>query len=211
MSLYKKMYDVMCDTEAIEKTLEVGYGKNAYKAVSESAVLNMVKPLLKKHGLIIFPVEIDAMNREDRFLTKDGEASRLLTQVDAKYKIVDIETGEFEILATVGNGVDTQDKASGKAMTYGYKNMLQKTFMLFSGEDTDNQHSDEITKANTRQKPVDMEKLGKLNDLFEQLDPEAKSRALKFYKVDNIMSIDTGIIDSVMLTIQASLNKKKTK
>jgi hypothetical protein len=61
-------------------------------------------------------------------------------------RILNTETGEFEILATVGNGADNQDKGSGKAWTYAYKCLLQKTFCLFSGEDTDNEHSDDITK-----------------------------------------------------------------
>lgn len=149
IGLYQKMHRVMCETEGIEKNLTVGFGGSAYKAVGEASVLNAVKPLLKKHGLVLMPVGIDHEERIDSFLTAKGETSRVMTQIKAKYKIVDIDTGEYEILETIGNGVDTQDKASGKAMTYGYKVLLQKTFMLFSGEDTDNEHSDEITDKQT--------------------------------------------------------------
>lgn len=150
MGLYEKMYLVMKDSEAIEKNMTVGSYGNTYKAVSEASVLNAVKPLLRKHGLILFPVKIESNDRVDVFNTSKGESIRLMTQIKATYKIVDPETGESELLETIGNGVDTQDKASGKAMTYAYKALLQKTFCLFSGEDTDNEHSDDITAKNTK-------------------------------------------------------------
>lgn len=152
VGLYKKIHAVMCETEGIEKNLTVGFGGNSYKAVGEASVLNEIKPLLKKHGLVLFPIELDVNEKLDVFPTAKGDTSRLMTQIKAKYKIVDIDTGEYEILETIGNGVDTQDKASGKAMTYALKVLLQKTFMLFSGEDTDNEHSDAITDKNTAPK-----------------------------------------------------------
>jgi len=147
--LYQKMYLVMCDTEAIEKNMVIGSGKNSYKAVSEAAMLNLVKPLLKKHKLIVFPVEGDI---KDNVMTwqktgYDGITKtdlRAITELKVFYKIVDVESGESEMLVGFGNGADPQDKGAGKASTYSFKNMLSKTFMLFSGEDTDNTHSDDI-------------------------------------------------------------------
>jgi len=57
MSLYEKMFNVMNESEAVEKSMTVGSGSNSYKAVSEAAMLNMIKPLFKKNRLIIFPVD----------------------------------------------------------------------------------------------------------------------------------------------------------
>jgi hypothetical protein len=149
-SLYKKMHMVMVESEAIEKNMTVGDGgKNSYKAVSEAAVLNAIKPLLKKHGLVIFPVGVSIKENFQEYQGKYGTTQRFISELHAKYKIVDIDTGEFEILETVGYGADSQDKGSGKAMTYAYKALIQKTFCLFSGEDTDNEHSDDIEKKNS--------------------------------------------------------------
>jgi hypothetical protein len=131
MGLYEKMFNVMSESTGLEKDMSVG---GQYKAISEKMVLNEIKPLLKKYKLIIIPIKAE-IEQKDK-----------LTIVQADYKIIDTETGEFEILATVGNGADSQDKGSGKAWTYAYKCLLQKTFCLFSGEDTDNEHSDDITK-----------------------------------------------------------------
>jgi hypothetical protein len=148
MGLYEKIYSVMNESEGLEKDLTVGSGSSSYKAVGEKEVLNMLKPLFKKHKLIVFPVDGDISEQnsiyESTYKDEVTTKTRNVTQIKVKFKIVDIETGESEILMGFGNGADSQDKGSGKAFTYAFKTMLSKTFMLFSGEDTDNTHSDDI-------------------------------------------------------------------
>lgn len=160
MSLYIKMFNVMNESEAIEKNMEVGTGKNSYKAVSEATILNMIKPLFKKYELIIFPIGGDI---KDHCMTwdktdYDGKTSqtlRAITELKVTYRILDVESGEFQDVVGFGNGADSQDKGAGKAFTYSLKNALSKTFMLFSGEDTDNEHSDDIGRS---QKPLQQTK-----------------------------------------------------
>lgn len=205
-NLYKKMHLVMSETKSLERDKEVGYGNNKYKAISESSVLNEIKPLFKKYGLIIFPCEIQVNDRVDTFLVKDGESSRLMTQVIHKWKIVDTETGEFEIIASVGNGVDTQDKSSGKAQTYSLKAALQKTFMMFSGEDADNEHSDTITQSQTRQpKQARKPEAGGKADALAELAKikgqdlgEIKTMIIKKYNKANISDLTDTEIEPIM-------------
>ena len=161
LNLYKKMFAVMEESESLEKSMLVGSGKNSYKAISEAVVLNNVKPLLKKHKLILFPIAATLTENVHDYLDaydSSKHKTRMISQVMASYKIVDIETGEFEILGTVGNGADPQDKGSGKAWTYAYKALLQKTFMLFSGEDTDNTHSDDVMPKQTGEQSENTDK-----------------------------------------------------
>jgi len=87
--------------------------------------------------------------------------TRNITQLKVGFKIVDIDTGETEILIGFGNGADSQDKGSGKAFTYAYKTMLSKTFMLFSGEDTDDEHSDDIGREKPEPKKPEPKKVDK--------------------------------------------------
>ncbi len=147
MSLFEKMFNVMNESEAIEKSMEVGTGKNSYKAVSEAAILNMIKPLFKKYKLIIFPVSGDIKDHcmvwdKTDYDGKTAQTIRAITELKVTYRIMDTETNEFQDVVGFGNGSDPQDKGSGKASTYSFKNVLSKTFMLFSGEDTDTDHSD---------------------------------------------------------------------
>jgi len=140
----------MNESAGLEKNLQVGTGSNSYKAVGEAEVLNMLKPLFKKYKLIVFPIDGDIAEQnttyESTYKDETTTKTRNVTQIKVKFKIVDIESGESEILMGFGNGADSQDKGSGKAFTYAYKTMLSKTFMLFSGEDADNEHSDDIGK-----------------------------------------------------------------
>jgi len=161
LKLYEKIYAVMCESESIDKTMTVGSGNNSYKAVSEASMLNLIKPLFKKHKLIIFPVDgeikdnVMTWEKTDIYKGTTKNDLRAITELKVTYKIVDIESGEFEMVVGFGNGADPQDKGAGKASTYSMKNVLSKTFMLFSGEDTENTHSDDYNKdaSKTSQKP----------------------------------------------------------
>jgi hypothetical protein len=193
MSLYEKIYNVMNESEGLEKDLTVGTGASAYRAVGEKEVLNMLKPLFKKYKLIVFPVDgaISETNSswESEYNGKKETKTRNVTQLRANFKIVDVESGESETLVGFGNGADSQDKGSGKAFTYAFKTMLSKTFMLFSGEDTDNEHSDDIGRkpqnapqgnkpvGNDNNKPEPQQ--GSKNDSAQPSDIE--KRASKIY------------------------------
>ena len=169
----------MSETKALPKDMSVA---NQYKAISEASVLNEIKPLLKKYRVIILPIEVETR--------QDGK----LTILTAKYKAIDVESGEFEILAAPGNGADTQDKNAGKAWTYAYKALLQKTFMLFSGEDTDNTHSDELTQTIEK----DQKKLNTLVDLFGELPEKTQKAVLTRYKVKDIVDLPVDLWDKAI-------------
>ena len=211
MSLYKKIHAIMCETEAISKSVTVGEKQNAYKAVGEADVLNVIKPLFKKHGLVIIQNEVSVLDRFDLFPTKYGESARLMTQVHTKFKIVDVETGEFDFIEAIGNGVDTQDKASGKAQTYALKVGLQKTFLLFSGEDSDNEYSEDITEKNAEtlkeKKKTDSarssenDKAGALAELAKIKGKdlgEIKTMIIKKYNKANISDLTDAEIEPIM-------------
>lgn len=152
--LAMKLYNVMCDTEALEKNLTVGKNtKGEYKAVGEASVLNMMKPLFKKYKLLVVPVEGDITEHVNKTIAYNKEGTRSITQLKVYFDIIDCETGESTRIVGFGNGADSQDKGSGKAFTYALKTALQKSFMLFSGEDTDNTHSDEITESTQGEPP----------------------------------------------------------
>ena len=215
----------MCDSEAIEKTMTVGSGNNSYKAVSEAAMLNLIKPLLKKHKLIVFPINGDIKDnvmvweKTDTFKGTVKNDLRAITELKVFYKIVDVESGENEILVGFGNGADPQDKGAGKSFTYSYKNMLSKTFCLFSGEDSDNTHSDDINKGTEKQAekasinnqnnkgtktPIDTEALIKLALEHGISTKGLKATILKDFKKVTIESLT----ESEYLVIKAKIMKK---
>lgn len=195
MGLYNKLYELMCETKAIEKNMTIQFKTSNYTAVSESSILNEIKPLLKKYKLIILPVGLEIKQENN------------LTTLNVQWKIIDVETGEYEILTSPGNGSDTQDKGTGKAFTYAYKVLMQKTFMLFSGEDTDNEHSDLITeniKAQTVSKLLNIV-TDKLTALGE---PDMEAAILKGYKVKSLSDLTDKQLTAIGNRLDTKLKEK---
>lgn len=166
-NLYKKLYEIMSETTAVAKDLTVAYKNVKYNAVSESQILDQVKPLLKKHRVLILPVETHFRQEQT------------MTMLEAVWKVVDVDTGEFELLMSPGNGADMQDKGTGKAFTYAYKALFSKMFMLYSGEDTDNTHSDQLTADEESKKK-------KLVELYDLMTDDVKQKILSGYKIKDI-------------------------
>lgn len=138
MSVYKKILAVMQDVEYLQKDDQVAFGNTKYKAISEEKVTSTIRASLVKNGLVIIPVE------QEHIREPIGDKGNYLSTVNVKYKIVDVETGDFTEAVSSGTGVDTQDKGVGKAMTYCYKYLLLRTFAIPTGEDPDKISSAEI-------------------------------------------------------------------
>lgn len=178
MNLWQKISAVMAEVEYLKKDDVVGFGSNAYKAISEEKVTETVRKSFIKHGLVLMPVEQHHhCETRDTVNSKGDKAVSRLATVDVKYKLVDIETGEHEFIVSSGTGVDTQDKAVGKAMTYAYKYALLRTLMIPTGEDPDKIASDPPAEPQKKQekKPNQNKPTGDFTNLTEaQCDELAK-------------------------------------
>lgn len=164
----------MKDIEYLNKDDAIKFGTTSYKAISEEKVTSTVRASLLTHGLVIMPVEQEH--------TKEGN----LTTVNTRYKIVDIDTGQYETIVSSGTGVDTQDKGVGKAMTYSYKYLLLRTFAIPTGEDPDKISSAELD-AKTKQpeqkqvsEPILLAKWKTLGGAEEDFGPWYESQKQKY-------------------------------
>lgn len=148
--LAKAIIAVMNDVAGIEKSLTVGTGNSSYKGVSDKDVKRIIGNAMAKHGLCILPIEVDSKTTIERWEEMDNYSKQMKTkqlvfdEVNTKYLLLHI-SGESQVIAGHGHGVDSQDKSAGKATTYALKNALLYTFMIPTGEidDTDKTHSDE--------------------------------------------------------------------
>lgn len=133
MNIYEKMLEVMKAIEYLNKDDRVEYKSTKYRAMSEEKVTTTVRKELLRQGLVVFPIE--------QSVSQNGT----ITTTNTVYKMVNVENPEeFVILASSGQGADTQDKGVGKAMTYSFKYMLLRTFAIPTGEDPDKISSDQI-------------------------------------------------------------------
>lgn len=135
MNIYEKISEVMKAIEYLAKDDKVEFGSTKYKAISEEKVTTAVRKELIKQGLIILPIMQESNVTE---LIRSDKSVNQRADVHTKYRIQNIEdVNDFIEVESNGSGVDTQDKAVGKAMTYAYKYMLLRTFAIPTGEDPD--------------------------------------------------------------------------
>lgn len=135
MNIYEKISEVMKRVEYLTKDDKVEFGTTKYKAISEEKVTTTIRKELVSLGIVILPVMQESQITE---LIRTEKSVNQRADVHTKYRIQNIEDiNDFIEVESNGSGVDTQDKAIGKAMTYAYKYMLLRTFAIPTGEDPD--------------------------------------------------------------------------
>lgn len=144
MNIYEKMSLITNEIGVVEKGLNVSMGRGtSYKAVSERDVLDAVKPIEKKYRVYSYPEETEIINNE--VLEKQnqyGTSHSFFLRLKRVYRFINIDNpSEYVDVTSYGDGIDTGDKATGKAMTYADKYALMKAYKLSTGDDPDKEAS----------------------------------------------------------------------
>ena len=186
MNIYEKMSAIVNELGTVAKNLSVdlGKGKN-YKAVQEKDVLDAIKPLEEKYKVYSYPKERKII---DNFIlekeTSYGITKNLYMRIETTYEFVNIENPEEKItMISYGDGIDSGDKAPGKAMTYSDKYSLLKAYKVATGDDPDKDASP-TDKGYTKEEKGSQRivLLNRINELELELDiPHEKT--LEIYKV----------------------------
>ena len=140
LNLYQRMLAITAELKTVAKNLDVQAGKgSSYKAVSERDILDAVKPLEEKYGVYSYPCDreiLEASILESE--TQYGKKSTFFTRIKTTYMFVNVDDPDDRITTiTFSEGIDPQDKGSGKAMTYGDKYALMKAYKISTGDDPD--------------------------------------------------------------------------
>lgn len=186
LNLFEKMSAVVNELGIVAKNLNVdlGKGKN-YKAVQEKDVLDAIKPLEEKYRIYSYPKErkiIDSGMLEKE--TNYGVSKNIYMRIETIYEFVNIDKPEEKItMVSYGDGIDSGDKAPGKAMTYSDKYSLLKAYKVATGDDPDKDASPDkgYKKVDSTQR---ITLINKINELELELDiPHEKT--LEIYKVNS--------------------------
>ena len=150
MNIYEKMAAITAELQTVAKNLTVSTSKNAsYKAVSERDILDAVKPLEAKYGVYSYPasrtvLESNMLESENTYNNTTTKKTTFMTRIATVYRFVNVEKPEEYIeTTTFAEGIDSQDKGSGKAMTYGDKYALMKAYKISTGDDPDQSASED--------------------------------------------------------------------
>lgn len=195
MNIFEKINEVMKRIEYLTKDDKVEFGTTKYKAISEEKVTTAVRKELVNLGIVIAPIE-QTMNVTELIRTDKSVNQR--ADVNVKYRVQNIEnTDDYIIVSSSGSGVDTQDKAIGKAMTYAYKYMLLRTFAIPTGEDPDKISSAETdakieNELTTTDRKINRKELDILNKTIAKysLSGDRVNEILNKYGYETIEAID---------------------
>lgn len=158
MNIYEKMLKATELINKVAKNLKVGVGQSQYKAVGEADVLEAVKPVEIEVGIYSFPfsrkvIETNVFTTTSEYNGKTTEKTTLFLRIETVYRFINTEKpDEFIDITTYGDGVDSQDKAVGKAMTYSDKYALLKAYKIETGDDPDQKASGDLHKIKSEQK-----------------------------------------------------------
>lgn len=182
-NLFQRMSAITEEIATVAKNLSVGEGRSSYKAVGEADVLAAVKPAEIKHGVYSYPasrrvIDGGTITNVSTYKGETKETKRLWMRVETVYRFVNVDKPEeFLEVTTYGDGVDTQDKAPGKAMTYGDKYALLKAYKIQTGDDPDQNASEPL--ADIGSEMIGEKELGILRGMCEKkcLTPESVFKA----------------------------------
>ena len=141
----KAIIKVTQSVKNLEKNATVGFGRNSYDGTKMFDVMIAFNTTMSENGLSILTTDVQDELKIERWEENGRTRQSIFCSVKVKYLLLHT-SGESIELCSYGHGTDSQDKASGKALTYALKNCLINTFLTPVGkvDDTDATHSDSI-------------------------------------------------------------------
>lgn len=143
--IYKAIVNVMGDLGAIGKEKKNQQQGFMYRGIDD--VMNALQPLLKKHGVFIVP-EVVEHTREERTTKSGGNLIYSIMKIRHHFMADD---GSEVVSTTIGEGMDSADKSSNKALAIAFKYACFQVFCIPTEEMDD---PDAETPPNSNVKPI---------------------------------------------------------
>ena len=178
MNIYEAINAVMTDIGAIGKTSKNATQGFMFRGID--AVMNAINPALVKHKVFIVP-EILEQTREERTSSKGGTLIYSVCKIRYTFYA---EDGSSVEAVVIGEGMDSGDKATNKAMSIAFKYACFQVFCIPTEEMVDpDKESHEVApnpNAKITKKEADI-----LNDLLVKRDVNIP-KLLEQYKVKTV-------------------------
>ena len=149
LNIFQRVAAITDELGVVAKNLSVKAGGGSYKAVSERDIIDAVKPLETKYRVYSYPsnreiVDDEMLENEKTYNGNTTKSTTFFTRVRTEYTILNIDKPEERFTTIVfSEGIDPGDKGSGKAMTYADKYALMKVYKISTGDDPDQNPSEE--------------------------------------------------------------------
>lgn len=138
LGIYQKLSEVRKRLPRIAKNGVGPATQGGYKFVSIDDILEAVVPLENEVGIVSYPVDhhVD-FHYNTAEMKSDGRVPRENVQaiVGFTFRYVSVEDGSFVDVSVPGEGIDTQDKGTRKAVTQAQKIANILTYNIITGEE----------------------------------------------------------------------------
>ena len=197
MNIYQTVSAVMSELGAIGKDSKNQQQGFMYRGVD--AVMNALAPLFSKHKLFVVP-EVLNQTREER---KNNKGTNLIYSIITMKYTFYAEDGSNVTSVIVGEGMDTGDKATNKAMSIAFKYACFQLFCIPTEETHPDPDKDtnELTPDTGKARSAAHNLSKEIVEIGKRLGYTAKELADR-YKLNDKTLIE------VLLNVKAELEKE---
>lgn len=200
MNIYESITKIMEEIPAIGKDQTNKTQGFKYRGIDD--VMNTLQPLLSKNKVFIVP-QILEQTREERTTNKGGNLIYSICKI--KY-IFYAEDGSYIEAVTVGEGMDSGDKATNKAMATAMKYALFQVFCIPTEEMKD---PDGETPEGSKPKNqlISAEDAKRLKEMMEAKGLNVQALLQKNYNLNNTTELNSEQYAKIMIAIKDIPNK----
>lgn len=202
MNIYESITKIMEEVPAVGK--EKNNKQQGFKYRGIDDVMNALQPLLAKNKVFIVPELMDQI-REER--TSSKGATLIYSICKIKYKFF-AEDGTSVEAITVGEGMDSGDKATNKAMAIAMKYALSQVFCIPT-EETSKDPDEESQEVQEQESELVTEKQARIiHDMMEQKGLNVEKQLQINYGITDVKELTTQQYASILNAIRDLPNQK---
>ena len=215
VKIHTAMLNAMADVEAIAKSKRNQSQNFNFRGIDD--VYNSMHAILAKHRIYTMPEVIE--DRHEERTTKSG--SNLIYRIlKIRYTFI-TDDGSSMTATVIGEGMDSGDKASNKAMSVAHKYCLLQAFCIPTEDmpDPDAETPEPSRPAKPAAKPIKPEPTVDLDtlkaDMKSSLDALAKvedAEVVEGYREDGLRAYRAGqydIVRDIIVAVTKATVKKK--
>lgn len=210
MSIYEAISRCMEEIGAVGK--DAVNKQQGFKYRGIDAVMNAINPALVKNHVFIVPEVLD-QQRQERTTNKGAVLIYSICRI--KYTFY-AEDGSFIEAVTVGEGMDSGDKATNKAMAIAFKYACFQVFCIPTEEmkDPDEETPDPVKPQFTPATPEQLHKINEFVDAYAEMCENAKAvdimnQLKKMYNFSSTSDISTELASKLIEQVETWYKKKK--
>ena len=207
MNIYQSITKIMEEVPSIGKTQRNKTQGFMYRGIDD--VMNALQPLLAKNKVFIVPEILEQM-REERTASKGGNLIYSICKI--KYKFY-AEDGSSVEAITIGEGMDSGDKATNKAMAIAMKYALFQVFCIPTDEmkDPDSETPEQSTKKsnNTTDNKISEADAKKVEAMMKEMGWNVEELLQKNYKISKTADLTASQYVKILEAIKKAKEAKQ--